>query len=168
MSGQGWGATTAAPSEEAFGRWQGELLRFAHRLTGDPDLAEDLVQEAFVRFLQASAEAAVLHPRAWLHRVVLNAVRDQARRRETAERLRPPPPDEGPPTPLEETERREAIRRVREALGRIPERDRELLVLRESGFRYREIAEVIGVKPESVATLARRALEKFQVAYGAE
>jgi len=148
--------------------WQGELLRFAHRLTGDPDLAEDAVQEAMVRYLEADARGAVLHPRAWLHRVTLNVVRDHARRRETAQRLEPPPPLDGPATPEEDLDRNEAVRTVRRALARLSPRDRELLVMRESGFRYREIASVIGVKGESVATLARRALERFQAAYEVE
>jgi len=148
--------------------WQRELLRFAHRLTGDPDVAEDAVQEAMVRYLEADARGAVLHPRAWLHRVILNVVRDHARRRETAQRLAPPPPIDGPATPEEDLDRNEAVRTVRLALARLSPRDRELLVMRESGFRYSEIASVIGVKSESVATLARRALEKFQAAYALE
>jgi RNA polymerase sigma factor (sigma-70 family) len=147
---------------------QRELGRFALRLTGDPDLAEDAVQEAMVRLLEAGGVDSVENPRAWLHRVTLNVVRDHARRRETAQRLQPPPPESGPPTPDEDFERSESVRQVRRVLQQLSSRDRELLIMRESGFRYREIAEVIGVKAESVATLARRALARFQDAYEAE
>jgi RNA polymerase sigma factor (sigma-70 family) len=82
------------------------------------------------------------------------------------QRRRPVPADaDTPATPEENLERREAIRQIRAVLERMPARDRELLILRESGFRYREIAEVIGVKTESVPVLAARALERFRVAY---
>jgi RNA polymerase sigma-70 factor, ECF subfamily len=50
---------------------------------------------------------------------------------------------------------------VRTVLERIPERDRQLLLMREEGFKYDEIARVIGVAPASVGTLIARALRKF-------
>lgn len=149
-------------------RWQRELLRFAHRLTGDTDTAEDVVQETIVRFLRVRESKELENPRAWLFRVATNVVRDVARRRETAQRLAPKPDDEPVAAPDTDYERKETIAKVREALARLPMRDRELLLMRESGFRYREIADVIGVKPESVSTLARRALAKFEAAYRAE
>jgi len=121
-----------------------------------------------MRLLRLRKERELDNPRAWLFRVATNLVRDGARRMETARRLTPMPETETAVTPETELERRETIRRVRTALDRIPYRDRELLLMRESGFRYWEIAEVIGVKPESVSTLARRALAKFEAAYRAE
>jgi RNA polymerase sigma-70 factor, ECF subfamily len=49
----------------------------------------------------------------------------------------------------------------------LPERDRQLLLMREEGFKYDEIAAVIGVAPASVGTLIARALKKFVSAYEA-
>lgn len=149
-------------------RWQRELLRYLHRLTGDADLAEDIVQETLFRYLRIRTDRELENPRAWLFRVATNLVRDGARRVETARRLTPEPETETTVTPETDLDRRETIRQVRAALERIPYRDRELLLMRESGFKYWEIAEVIGVKPESVSTLARRALAKFEAAYRAE
>ncbi|HWV58945.1 MAG TPA: sigma-70 family RNA polymerase sigma factor [Longimicrobiales bacterium] len=154
--------------EKSLLRWQRELLRYVHRLTGDVDLAEDVAQEAILRLLRLREERELDNPRAWLFRVATNLVRDGARRAETAKRLTPTPETETHVTPESEWERHETIRRVRAALDRIPFRDRELLLMRESGFKYWEIADVIGVKPESVSTLARRALAKFEAAYRAE
>lgn len=147
--------------------WRREILRYVHRLTADADVAEDIAQEAMVRLL--SVDASRLHNRrAWLYRVATNLVRDRARREELRLR-RPPPVDTDPPaTPDQELERRDEIARVRRALDALPPRDRELLVLRESGFRHREIANVIGVQPQSVSMLALRALERFRAAYVAE
>jgi RNA polymerase sigma factor (sigma-70 family) len=95
----------------------------------------------------------------------MNLVRDHARRQDTVRRLTPPLESVSFDTPDRDLERSETIRQVRAALDRLPPRDRELLMMRESGFRYREIAEVIGVKTESVPTLAMRALARFRTAY---
>jgi RNA polymerase sigma factor (sigma-70 family) len=160
------GAAVRAPGlRDGHGRWRRELLRCVHRLTGDPDLAEDVAQEALMRLERTDPDGKIQNPRAWLFRVATNLVRDAARREETARRLAPPPPPDGPPTPAEELERAESVRQVRRALERLSPRDRELLMMRESGFRYAEIADVLGVKTESVATLARRALDRFRAAY---
>ena len=58
-------------------------------------------------------------------------------------------------------ERQEERHRVREVLGRMPERGREILMLRYSGFSYREIAGKVGIAPGSVGTLLARAERRF-------
>jgi RNA polymerase sigma factor (sigma-70 family) len=155
--------TSAVPL--GYDEWLRELRRYVHRLTGDPDVAEDVAQEAVLRLVRAQEEAEVRAPRAWLYRTATNMVRDQARH-DAMRRRRPVPVDtDTAPTPEQDFERAETIRQVRDALARIPPRDRELLILRESGFRYREIAGVIGVQTQSVPVLAARALERFRRAY---
>jgi RNA polymerase sigma factor (sigma-70 family) len=59
----------------------------------------------------------------------------------------------------------EAARRrdhVRAALDKLPERDREMLLLRYEGFSYREIAETLDLKETSVGTLLVRAKDAFR------
>jgi RNA polymerase sigma factor (sigma-70 family) len=146
-------------------RWLGELRRYVHRLTGDPDVSEDVAQEAVLRLMRSEGSAVVRQPRAWLYRAATNIVRDQARHEAVRARHAVPVEPDALLTPEQELERSETIREVRAALERIPPRDRELLILRESGFRHREIAEIIGVKTESVSVLAARALQRFRVAY---
>ena len=58
-------------------------------------------------------------------------------------------------------ERDEERERVRKVLSRMPERSREILMLRYSGFSYREIAGEVGVAPGSVGTLLARAERRF-------
>lgn len=145
-----------------------DILHYVHRLTGNPDMAEDVAQDALVRFMVANEKRRITKPRAWLFSTATNLVRDHARRQEMIRRRTPPNDGDPPRTPEQDLERRESIDRVRRVLGRLSERDRELLVLRESGFRYREIAEVLGVKTESVSTLALRALARFRTAWSAE
>ena len=143
--------------------WLRELRRYVHRLTGDSDQAEDIAQEAILRLMRAQP-ATIDQPRAWLFRAATNLVRDQVRHEAVVQRT-PPMVTQPMATPDQELERAEKIRGVRAALDRIPPRDRELLILRESGFKHAEIADVIGVSPASISVLAARALEKFRAAY---
>jgi len=138
------------------------LFRYCNRLTGDPDQAQDLAQEAFFRLLDRGAEGTEAGLRSWLFSVATNLVRDRARTRETRRRILSgvPPPDDVP-GPDRDLDRHEEIRRVRRALGVLTERDQEMLLLRQEGFSYREIAEVAGVSHRSVGTILARALHRL-------
>lgn len=148
-----------------FQRLYPSLFRYLHRLTGDPDVAEDIAQEAFVRLLSQNLPDAEARP--WLFAVAMNLVRDRARKTERRQRLLSavptgPTPD---PRPDEVTERREQIEAVQSALARIAPRDKQLLLMREEGFTYEEMARAVGVAPSSIGTLIARALRRFSGAY---
>ena len=138
------------------------LFRYCNRLTGDPDQAEDLAQEAFFRLLDRGATGTDAGLRSWLFMVATNLVRDRSRTRETRRRILSGfPPPEKVRSPDQDLARAEDIRRVRKALECLSPRDREMLLLRQEGFSYREIAEVAGVSHRSVGTILARALQKF-------
>ncbi len=138
------------------------LFRYCNRLTGDPDQAEDLAQEAFYRLLDRGAEGTDSGLRSWLFMVATNLVRDRSRTRETRRRILSGfAPPENAPGPDQELARGEEIRRVRKILELLSPRDREMLLLRQEGFSYREIAEVAGVSHRSVGTILARALQRF-------
>lgn len=145
-------------------RWRGELLRYVHRLTGDSDLAEDIAQEALLRLLKATPEVPA-NRRAWLFRVATNLVRDAVRHDGVRERSASLLSHGAAPSPDQDVERAERVEHVRGVLAQLKPRDRELLLLRESGFSHAEIAELLDVKPESVSTLRLRALDRFRKAF---
>jgi RNA polymerase sigma-70 factor, ECF subfamily len=151
--------------DAAFDRLHPSLFRYLHRLTGDQDVAEDIAQEAFVRLLRQPLPDAEIRP--WLFTVATNLVRDRARKTERRQRLLTTAPElvTRPPLPDADVERRERIDSVRAVLDRLSERDRQLLLMREEGFKYDEIARVVGVAPASVGTLIARALKKFVAEY---
>jgi RNA polymerase sigma factor (sigma-70 family) len=140
------------------------LVRYLARYTGDPDQAEDLVQETFVR-LRERPPADRTEPRKWLFTVATNLARDAhrvSRRREAlaAEaRDRLPLPDAAP-DPAAEAERADLRRRVRAALATLTDRERTVLLMREEGFTHREIAESVDTTTGSVGTMIARALDK--------
>ncbi|MEO5510648.1 MAG: sigma-70 family RNA polymerase sigma factor [Longimicrobiales bacterium] len=143
------------------------VYRYVLRLTGDADVAEDVAQEAFVRLLRQTLPEAEVRP--WLFTVATNLVRDGARKSERRIRLlAAAPPLVSRPMPADErVEQKESVSAVRIVLDQLPERDRQLLLMREEGFKYEEIASVIGVAPASVGTLIARALRKFTALYEA-
>ena len=141
------------------------LLRYVDRMVGDSDLAEDVAQESFVRLL--GQEIPDDEVRRWLFAVATNLVRDDARmttrrRRLLAQRhAQSGLAGDQAELPDRSVERAERIAAVRAALAQLPARDRQLLLMREEGFRYAEIARAIEVAPGSVGTLLARALRRF-------
>jgi RNA polymerase sigma-70 factor, ECF subfamily len=143
------------------------LFRYLHRMTGDQDAAEDIAQEAFVRLLGRGMPEK--EARLWLFTVATNLFRDRTRTTKRRERLLTAEPWEPSalPRPDEALERERKVEGVRRALAQIPERDRQMLLMREEGFRYDEIARVAAVAPGSVGTLLARATRRFLAVYDA-
>jgi RNA polymerase sigma-70 factor (ECF subfamily) len=145
------------------------LFRYCHRLTGDPDQADDLAQEAFYRLLDRGPRGPAHGLRVWMFRVATNLIRDAARQGSTRRRILSGVATPDPvPSPEGELEREEKIQEVRAALERLSSRDREVLLLRQEGFSYKEIAQVVNVAPTSVGTLLARALRRFESSYAKE
>jgi RNA polymerase sigma factor (sigma-70 family) len=144
------------------------LYRYLAQLTGDGDIAADIVQDTFLRFITGTPTNGSL--RGWLFRVATNAARDHWRvkrgrglllDRATPEELHIRAHD-----PEQDLSRREQKRAVRAALATLQERDRVALLMREEGFTHAEIAEAIGTTPKSVGTVIARALVRFADALG--
>jgi RNA polymerase sigma-70 factor (ECF subfamily) len=145
------------------------LFRYCTRLTGDPDAAEDVAQEAFIRLLSREVEGHPVALRVWLFRVATHLIRDRYRVSENRKRLLEtyPVAPTGAPDPQERVEAEEEAGGVRAALDELTERDRTMLLMREEGFSYKEIGEAVDVLPSSVGTLLARAQKRFVEAYEA-
>jgi RNA polymerase sigma-70 factor (ECF subfamily) len=151
--------------DDLFERLYPSLFRYLNRLTGDADVAEDIAQEAFVRLLKQQLPEAEVRP--WLFTVAMNLVRDRARKNERRQRLLSGAPTliSVEPRPDDRVQQNEEVASVRRALDKLSDRDRQLLLMREEGYKYEEIAGRIGVAPASVGTLIARALKRFVEAY---
>jgi len=150
---------------EAFGELVQRYMRRAYfgalGLVGSPEDALDLSQEAFVRAFRARGRIDAERPfYTWyyqiLRRLCFNHVRDKKSRRKKLEHAavwlaeeagnRRPAPD-----PAIAAERQELRRRVWDAIETLPEREREIIILREfEGLRYREIAHLLGIPAGTV------------------
>ncbi|HEY0581230.1 MAG TPA: sigma-70 family RNA polymerase sigma factor [Chloroflexota bacterium] len=173
--------TSAEPSgsrfDTLFGHFYAELFGLTYRVLGDRMETEDTLQEAFFKLsedttLQARPDSEV---GAWLRRVALNLafnrLRSAKRSRARLEKVgRLERSDEqvfdneggGPSNTVVRQEEQAAVRR---ALAEVPERQRECLLLRHSGYSYAEIAETLGLAVGSVGVLLARAEHAFRTIY---
>lgn len=148
-------------ASEIFREHRDPLLRYVYRMTGDARRAEDVVQTAFVRFLEQAD--SVDRPRSWLFTVATNLVRDQERKQKRRRELAAGESGSPGPTPPDEAaELRGDLEEVREALYRLDDRDRALLLLRAEGFSYREIADTLGLAQGSIGPMVGRALGRLR------
>lgn len=146
--------------EQLYLRFARELLLYLCSLSRDRALAEDLMQDTFLKALLALPDG---HPnfRAWLYRVARNLYFTHYRRHS-----REVPHDEQPdagPGPEEEYLQTEEKRRLYRALQELPETQREVMVLYYfSGLSHREIAQAMELRADHVRVLASRARQKMQ------
>lgn len=158
--------------DQAFVAHHRVVYRYACALTRDPGLAEDVVQEVFLRLyrnLDAAQRDGLL--RAWLLRVTANESRNllrgmsRARSRDETfvARLLQATRVTGPD---EELLRQAEITETQRALGKIREPMRSCLLLRHEGLSYKEIAAALGVSESSVGSLIARARREFLRVYG--
>lgn len=136
-------------------------LRQAYRMLSDQAEAEDVAQEAMLRLWKQAADwrAGEARVSTWLYRVVHNLCIDRLRKRrpQVAVEDAPEPvdPDPGVLERMAETERSKA---VAEAIGELPARQRQALVLRHfEGLSNPEIGEALECSVEAVESLLARA-----------
>ncbi len=141
------------------------LVRYVARYTGDPDLAEDVVQDTFLR-LRVRPPPHQEGLKGWLFTVAthlaVDSMRVTRRRAELEQEAGHLLPVANPtPDPAAQVERQEARRMARDALSGVSEKERTALLMREEGFTHREIAAGVGTTTKSVGTLLARAFDKF-------
>lgn len=140
------------------------LHRLAFRLTQSREDAEDLVQETFVRVLEGLRRyrPSGKFP-AWLRTILVRLALDRARRSPpTPGRLEPV--DAGP-GPEESAVIRDAARRLRQELGRLPAGYRAVVVLLNGeGLSVREVSETLGLPASVVKNRAMRARRMLRAA----
>jgi RNA polymerase sigma-70 factor, ECF subfamily len=144
-----------------------KLLRYASTLVRDDSLAQDGVQEVFLRYsLMRKSGRLIATPRAWLFRVLRNYLLDVMKaapqQNEVGMDRIPDMLDEAA-NPEQLYAFDELSRRIRAALT---PRELECLGLRAEGLRYHEIADVLAIRPGTVAALLFRCNARLQEVMG--
>lgn len=156
--------TSAEAARAQFEAHGAAVYRFAVVLVRHHQDAEDVVQETFLKLLghlDAGGDTANL--RGWLFTVAAHAARDRQRRRGRWVPWLPGHDARVPPPVLPDEDGR--LKGAREALQRLPERDRLLLALRAQGLSYRDIAAAARLRPASVGRLLARAVDRWEAAF---
>ena len=138
------------------------------RVTGDRQLADDLLQETFYRFLRASAmHDSDSHRRNSLYRIATNLARDQRRRSVIRAAVSLAGDDiERIPSRVH-TGAGESNADFSRAMSRLKPRERAMLWLAYAeGASHREIADVLGLSPGSLKPMLSRARRRLAVLLG--
>jgi len=145
------------------------LLSYAVRLLADVDMAQDIVQEAFLRLHRQFDQ--VRQPRSWLYRTVHNLALNRRRDGRKVVPLQPDreadptcasEPADPQPLPGEQIARLEGIGLVRLGLEALEPRNRELVELKfNHNLSYKEISARTGLSVGHVGYLLHHALKSL-------
>jgi RNA polymerase sigma-70 factor, ECF subfamily len=156
-----------AGDRPAFGvlieRYWDRLYRWLCRLTRDGAAAEDIAQETFLKaFAAVQSFRAGSNFRAWVFRIAHNNFVNHRRAVRHATRPLAPEIAEDPRGPVGEALTRETLRRIAEAVAKLPSDFRGALTLRvEEGLSFRDIAEVMGITEETARWRVFKARQKL-------
>jgi RNA polymerase sigma-70 factor (ECF subfamily) len=144
------------------------LYRVAYRIAGTEEAAEDLCQDAFFRLHEKNMSfPSADDAKYWLIRVVKNASLNYAKRKDRERKAYQKAFHED--TRVEETGERIVIKQemqteIKEALKKLPENLRIVLVLKEYGeMNYKEIGHTLGISEGNVKVRVFRARERLAV-----
>ena len=125
------------------------LLRYAIGLVGRRTVAEEIVQETFLRLHELWAE--VENPRAWLYRGVRNLALNHLRDRKPESELKDDTAASNDSPPTEVMGRNEAIGMMRLLLAEMPDEDRKLIQLKyNDNLKYQDISQRTGLSVSNV------------------
>jgi RNA polymerase sigma-70 factor, ECF subfamily len=163
-------AETVGGDTAAFGKlvekYQDRLFNTVAHLTGNVEDARDIVQEAFVQaFVKLDTFRSASAFYTWLYRIAFNINAGQRRKRNpvvasidcSREQFGAEPVDDCN-GPVEQLEQKELCRQVRQALRKLSDEHRKILVLREiEGCDYENIAEILDLPVGTVRSRLHRA-----------
>ncbi len=178
------GAVTSGdlPSEAQlaaiYREFSGQIHTYAYHLLGNPEDADDITQEVFIRaYARLSQLRDQTSMRSWLYRIATNLCMDQLRRRSRVKRIFGlESPLGGVGAGLHDAQQRDIAQPMAAAeIDSVAERDHIALALKRmpdkyavclllhslQGLSYREIADVVGVSPGAAAVRLSRARDLF-------
>jgi len=144
------------------------MFRYGLLLTRNVGLAQDAVQEAFLKYCIQRKRGELNDDRAWLFRVLRNYILDSQKAlgfRMSVGLEAASACQDTNNSPQQAVEHSEAMERVLKILS---PRELQCVQLRAEGFSYKEIASILGIVPGTVGTLLARSAEKIRNEFGEE
>lgn len=147
-----------------------QLVSYACNIVGDSDQAEDIAQDAYLRFSAVMAKGRLDNPVGYLYRVVRNLALDYCRRRQFEKKLFSQSVDEWTEilpddryTPEQEVISSDALEKLQRAMNELPERTRVALEMhRLHEYKLREIAEHLNISLSMAQYLVKQGLAYCQ------
>lgn len=158
--------------QRIFAEQRAPLVRYATRLLGDRERAEDVVQDTFVRFMDQSQQAVAGHAVEWLFTVcrhrALDVMRKEGRmkRFEEGQAERVTATDPRPGRALEAAETQAMILQL---IDHLPHNQQEVIRLKfQNGFSYQEISRITELSIGNVGFLIHTAVAKLRAEFAAQ
>jgi RNA polymerase sigma-70 factor (ECF subfamily) len=150
----------------AYEEFREELYRYLLLLGLSPAQAQETTQDTFLRMYTAQRGGSrIRHTRAWIFTVAHNLALN-LRQSEQGIHLFDPTSEvdfaSSDPDPEHRAIESQRNLRLRDALASLSDQQRHCLLLRAEGFRYREIADIIGVGTSTVGEFLRRAISRLR------
>ena len=148
-------------------RYQRPVLAIARRFARDEDDAEDLAQRAFINASERAGSWRGGSFKSWLFRIVVNLAKNHLRDVSRFDRSEEASEQESEPTAPDAHQRledRERQKVLREAVARLPRRQREVLLLRIDGdLPFAEIASTLGITETNAKVNFHHAVQKLKL-----
>lgn len=148
--------------------YQVPINRYLYRMTGDNEVAKDLTQDTFVKAYKGIFKTdSNISFKAWLYRIATNNAFQHNRRRKLLSFI-----------PFSKLPKNSAVFRappgqiedkliIKQVLSKISHDQKVCLVLHfVEGFKYREIADILGITKDAVSKRVARGSKQFQILYG--
>jgi len=150
------GQSLEASFTDLYSRYSRDVYRFALYLSGDPNLAEDITSETFLRVWLTDTPIRLNTVKSWLLTIARNLFRHELRRLRRTQEL--PVELRLPDSVVNTVQAKQELARVMAALDTLPEVDRSALLLRAlHACSYQEIAAILGISLASAKVKIHRA-----------
>ena len=147
-------------------RYEGHLIRYAARITGDIERARDVVQDTFLRLWTAELDRVKDHVGEWLFTVCRNRALDVVRKERRMNQMTETQATlcvSREPTPAAAAERRETASRVLSEVKTLSESQQEVIRLRfQNEMSYKEISRITGHSVSNVGFLIHTAIKTLR------
>jgi RNA polymerase sigma factor (sigma-70 family) len=159
-------AVAAEWLEKILLKYEADLLRYAQRIVGSPEIARDVVQETFLKLWRQERAAVEGHLVEWLYTVCRNQAVDVQRKEQRMQTFA----DEtwaaregADPPPGTVAETRDSAAQVLLLVDELPQNQQEVIRLKfQGGLSYREISRVTGLTVTHVGVLLHTGLKTIR------
>ncbi|HZM01078.1 MAG TPA: sigma-70 family RNA polymerase sigma factor [Planctomycetota bacterium] len=155
----------------AVAQYEGPLLRYALRISGDLETARDIVQDTFLKLCRAERPEVEAHLAQWLYTVCRNRALDLVRKEGRMNHVHTEVadmPDGRDALPAAPVERAEALGRVLALLATLPPRQQEVIRLKfQEGLSYKEIAGITQLTANHVGVIIHEGIKSLRARLGA-
>lgn len=147
-----------------YDEWAQPLFRFIFFKTKDKALAQDIVQDSFVKYWDKIESVSPGKHKSYLFTTAKNLLYNMIEHKKVADRYQNTQVEPSKSTsPLFELEVSEFKKRLESAIAQLPDKQREVFLMhRVEGYKYKEIAEVLELSQKAVEKRMSQALQSLR------